>query len=142
MEVGRNADFQLRVHVLCTLRLRGLLCSPAKLCAQSKTPEGGNYVPFGRLATLTIFAALLYVNDGTVKVREKHAGHTAQLGQPFAQLSFYRSIRDAFHASREVAFDSLDARCRQKPRDGESLPHPIGLQGGIMDGLAVSAPGG
>ena len=40
---------------------------------KDKTPEGGHYVPFGRLAIPPpppVFAALLYVNNTAVTVRK------------------------------------------------------------------------
>ena len=37
-----------------------------KFRMQSKTPEGGNYVPFGRLAFGSICAASLHANDVAV----------------------------------------------------------------------------
>ena len=73
------------------VRARGL--DVLKTIENSKTPEGGNYVPFGRLAIHTIFGGLLYVNDSAMTVHEKHVRHATELRRVLAKLALYRSER-------------------------------------------------
>ena len=107
------------------VRARGL--DVLKTIENSKTPEGGNYVPFGRLAIHTIFGGLLYVNDSAMTVHEKHVRHATELRRVLAKLALYRSIGDALHApgtqhdvarapscALQVALDGFNARCGRR----------------------------
>ena len=67
------------------VRARGI--DVLKTIENSKTPEGGNYVPFGRLAIHTIFGGLLYVNDSAMTVHEKHVRHATELRRVLAKLA-------------------------------------------------------